>query len=61
MMQRDTFAELWRLAIRFPESSVKKIPMEEFFDNDRTDDDLWYKDYVPNVLRTLSLQDFRAC
>ncbi|KAJ5817471.1 hypothetical protein N7447_009704 [Penicillium robsamsonii] len=48
MMQRDTFAELWRLAIRYPESSVKMIPMEEFFEVERTDEDLWYKDYVPN-------------
>ncbi|CAG8272419.1 unnamed protein product [Penicillium salamii] len=48
MMQRDTFAVLWRLAIRHPESSVKMIPMEEIFDDERTDDDLWYKDYMPN-------------
>ncbi|CAG8948564.1 unnamed protein product [Penicillium salamii] len=48
MMQRYTFAELWRLAIRHPESSVKMIPMEEIFDDERTDDDLWYKDYMPN-------------
>lgn len=48
-MQRDTFIELWRLANRFPESSVKRIPMEEFFDEERTEDDLWFKDFVPDV------------
>ncbi|KAF5639630.1 d-amino-acid oxidase [Fusarium sp. NRRL 52700] len=48
MMQRDTFIELWRLASRYPESSVKKIPMEEFFDKERTEDDLWFKDFVPD-------------
>ncbi|EXL71840.1 hypothetical protein FOPG_12538 [Fusarium oxysporum f. sp. conglutinans race 2 54008] len=47
-MQRDTFIELWRLANRFPESSVKRIPMEEFFDEERTEDDLWFKDFVPD-------------
>ncbi|KAF5970008.1 d-amino-acid oxidase [Fusarium bulbicola] len=47
-MQRDTFIELWRLARRYPESSVKTIPMEEFFDKERTEDDLWFKDFVPD-------------
>ncbi|KAJ5514605.1 hypothetical protein N7463_004157 [Penicillium fimorum] len=48
MMQRNTFAELWRLAIRFPESSVKTLPMENIFDDERIADDFWYSDYVPN-------------
>ncbi|KAJ5130884.1 uncharacterized protein N7515_006923 [Penicillium bovifimosum] len=48
MMQRDAFRELWRIANSFPESSVKKIPMEKFFDEERTADDLWFSDYVPN-------------
>jgi hypothetical protein len=39
-MQRDAFTELWRLATRCPESSVRKTPMEEVFDQERTDDDL---------------------
>ncbi|CAJ0547265.1 Ff.00g018920.m01.CDS01 [Fusarium sp. VM40] len=47
-MQRDAFTELWRLATRCPESSVRKIPMEELFDQERTDDDLWYREFVPN-------------
>lgn len=60
-MQRDTFAELWRLAIRFPESSVKRIPMEEFFDDERTAEDLWYKDFVPGVLASMLPNYLRAC
>lgn len=48
-MQRDAFAELWRLTTRCPESSVKKIPMEEVYDQERTDDDLWYKEFVSDV------------
>ncbi|RTE70458.1 hypothetical protein BHE90_015156 [Fusarium euwallaceae] len=46
-MQMDAFTELWRLAIRHPESSVKRLPMEEFYDNERSDDDLWFKDFMP--------------
>ncbi|KAM0427836.1 hypothetical protein ACHAPT_007293 [Fusarium lateritium] len=46
-MQKDTFAELWRLAIRYPESGVKRLPMEEFYDEERSDDDLWFKDFIP--------------
>jgi hypothetical protein len=48
-MQRDTFIELWRLAGRFPESSVKGIPMEDFFNDERTEDDLWFREFVPGV------------
>jgi hypothetical protein len=28
---------------------VRKTPMEEVFDQERTDDDLWYREFVPNV------------
>lgn len=52
-MQHETFAELWRLAIRFPESSVKRIPMEEFFDDERTVEDLWYREFVPDVIASI--------
>ena len=48
-MQMDAFTELWRLAIRHPESGVKRLPMEEFYDNERSDDDLWFKDFIPGV------------
>ncbi|KAJ4184918.1 hypothetical protein NW755_008832 [Fusarium falciforme] len=48
-MQMDAFTELWRLAIRHPESSVKRLPMEEFYDNERSDDDFWFKDFIPGV------------
>lgn len=48
-MQRDAFAEFWRLTTTYPESSVKTIPMEEVFDQERTNDDLWYREFVPDV------------
>ncbi|KAI8677878.1 DAO domain-containing protein [Fusarium keratoplasticum] len=48
-MQMDAFTELWRLAIRHPESGVKRLPMEEFYDNERSDDDLWFKDFIPGL------------
>ncbi|KAF4462797.1 D-amino-acid oxidase [Fusarium albosuccineum] len=46
-MQLDSFAELWRLAARFPESSVKRIPMEDFFDDERNTEEIWWKDFMP--------------
>ncbi|KAJ5551395.1 hypothetical protein N7535_000655 [Penicillium sp. DV-2018c] len=48
VVQRNAFAELSRLASRFPESSVKRIPMEQFYNEDETAIDLWFRDYVPN-------------
>ncbi|KAH7142163.1 hypothetical protein EDB81DRAFT_723433 [Dactylonectria macrodidyma] len=43
-MQLDAFAELWRWSIRYPESSIKRINLEDVFDDER---DVWWKDYVP--------------
>ncbi|OJJ08939.1 hypothetical protein ASPVEDRAFT_77504 [Aspergillus versicolor CBS 583.65] len=47
-MQLDAFAELWRWSDAHPESSIKKIPIEDFHD-DKTEDDIWWKDYMPDV------------
>ncbi|KAK7212433.1 hypothetical protein V2G26_019611 [Clonostachys chloroleuca] len=55
--QRDTFSDLWRLASRFPESSAKKITMEEFFNGERTGDDLWFREFVPDF-RFLANDEF---
>ncbi|KAM5341732.1 hypothetical protein ACJ41O_014763 [Fusarium nematophilum] len=43
-MQLDAYAELWRWSVRFPESSVKRITLEDIFDDER---DVWWKDHVP--------------
>lgn len=51
-MQRDAFAELWRLSVSRPESSIRQVYAEDFHD-DKTEDDIWWKDYVPEVRFTL--------
>ncbi|OGM48266.1 hypothetical protein ABOM_002115 [Aspergillus bombycis] len=45
-MQLDAFAELWRWSIAYPDSSIKQITIEDFHD-DKTEDDIWWKDYMP--------------
>lgn len=45
-MQLDSFAVLWSLAVSNPESSVKRIEMEDFHD-DKTIDQIWYKGKMP--------------
>lgn len=47
-MQLDAFAELWRWSIAYPESSIKQITIEDFHD-DKTEEDIWWKDYMPQV------------
>ena len=47
-MQLDAFAELWRWSIAYPESSIKQIIIEDFHD-DKTEEDIWWKDYMPQV------------
>lgn len=51
MMQRDAFSELWRMA-NTKGSGVQKITLEEYFDDDRTADDFWFKEFTPNVRAT---------
>jgi hypothetical protein len=45
-MQRDAFAYLWSLAITNPESSVRRIEMNDFQDS-TTLDKIWYQDLMP--------------
>ncbi|KAK5086229.1 hypothetical protein LTR70_000015 [Exophiala xenobiotica] len=47
-MQLEAFAELWRLSIEHPESSVKRILIEDLHDN-KTEDEVWWKDFMPEV------------
>lgn len=47
-MQLDAFAELWRWSVEYPESSVKRIMMEDFHD-DKTEEQIWWKNYMPKV------------
>ncbi|CAG7925231.1 unnamed protein product [Penicillium olsonii] len=45
-MQLDAFAELWRWSIAYPESSIKQITVEDFHE-DKSEADIWWKDYMP--------------
>lgn len=45
-MQLDSFAVLWSLAVTNPESSVKRIEMNDFYD-DKMIDQIWYNGKLP--------------
>ncbi|KAJ4371411.1 hypothetical protein N0V83_004628 [Neocucurbitaria cava] len=45
-MQLDSFAVLWQLAVSNPESSIRRIEMNDFHD-DKTIDQIWYRDALP--------------
>jgi D-amino-acid oxidase len=45
-MQLDSFAILWSLAVSNPESSIRRIEMNDFHD-DKTIDQIWYKGKLP--------------
>lgn len=45
-MQLDSFAVLWSLAVSNPESSIKRIEMNDFHD-DKTIDQIWYRGKLP--------------
>ncbi|KAF1845054.1 nucleotide-binding domain-containing protein [Cucurbitaria berberidis CBS 394.84] len=46
-MQLDSFAVLWSLAVSNPESSIRRIEMNDFHD-DKTIDEIWYKGKMPD-------------
>lgn len=45
-MQLDSFVVLWSLAVSNPESSIKRIEMNDFHD-DKTIDQIWYNGKLP--------------
>ena len=47
-MQLDAFAELWRWSVAYPDSSIKQITIDDFHD-DKTEEDIWWKDYMPEA------------
>ncbi|KAL1603804.1 hypothetical protein SLS60_005395 [Paraconiothyrium brasiliense] len=53
-MQLDAFAELWRLSDTSPASGIKKMTINDAFDEEKEDGDIWWKDHVPDVSRVSS-------
>ena len=47
-MQLDAFAELWRWSFSYPDSSIRRVTIEDFHD-DKTEEDIWWKDFMPEV------------
>ncbi|KAJ4345647.1 uncharacterized protein N0V89_011781 [Didymosphaeria variabile] len=45
-MQLDAFVELWRLSDTCPGSGVKKMSINDVFDEEKGDRDVWWKDHV---------------
>lgn len=48
-MQLDAYAELLRWSTIFPESSIKRITLDDVYDEEKTEKDIWWKDFVPDV------------
>jgi D-amino-acid oxidase len=46
-MQEETFREFWKWSQLYPESSIRRITIEDFFDDEDTD--IWWKVWVPEV------------
>lgn len=46
-MQKGSFADLWRIALKHPESSVRQVEMTEICDYG-SPDAIWYKNIVPD-------------
>lgn len=51
-MQLDAFAELLRWSTAYPESSIKRITLNDIFDEEKTETEIWWKDYVPDVRKS---------
>ncbi|KAF9890101.1 hypothetical protein FE257_006262 [Aspergillus nanangensis] len=42
-MQLDSFTELWRWGEAYPESSIRRVRMEDFYDDDKNPEEVWWK------------------
>ncbi|KAJ5085915.1 hypothetical protein N7532_010686 [Penicillium argentinense] len=49
-MQLRSFSELWNMNARHPDSGIKRITLEDIFDDDRSEDDIWWKNFMPEIL-----------
>lgn len=54
-MQLRSFSELWKLSFQYPgpESGIRRIVLEDIFDDDRTESDIWWQKFMPEVSRML--------
>jgi hypothetical protein len=52
-MQLRSFSELWDMSFLYPESSLRRITAEDVFNDNRSEDDIWWKDFMPEVCRCL--------
>ena len=48
-MQLRSFSELWSMSFQDPKSGLKRVTMEDIFDDDRSEDDIWWKKFMPQV------------
>ncbi|KAJ5403439.1 hypothetical protein N7509_003310 [Penicillium cosmopolitanum] len=48
-MQLRSFSELWKLSFQYPgpESGIRRIVLEDIFDDDRTESDIWWQKFMP--------------
>lgn len=49
-MQIDAFEQLWRWSFMYPESSLVRVTVEDFHDDNKARDQFWWKDFMPEVL-----------
>jgi len=52
-MQLCSFYELWDMSLLYPESSLRRITAEDVFNDDRSEDGIWWRDFMPEVCKYL--------
>lgn len=48
-MQLRSFSELWKMSFQHPEAGIRQITIEDVFDDDRTESDIWWQKFMPEV------------
>jgi hypothetical protein len=57
-MQLRSFSELWNMSAHHPDSGIKRITLDDIFDDDRSEENIWWKNFMPEVSITLMLSQF---
>jgi len=48
-MQLRSFSELWKMSAQCFDSGIQRLTIEDIFDDNRTESDIWWQKFMPEV------------
>jgi hypothetical protein len=52
-MQLRSYSEPWKMSFQYPEYGIRRIVLEDIFDDDCVESDVWWQKFMPEVFSQL--------